>query len=253
MSTLRPLVRPAFCARVRARRQERGWCWPAEVRECFEGHLRALVERAEIGSRVKLDALAGILADGRFKTRHEATGRPSKNPPRSSAEEARIWNVHERALSGMPIYGYLATRADVTAVETRMSLHRAYGSARVVLRPEARSCSTVFFGDSRWPTSHDEGAPAPIDGPYELAWMPDLGPPTDRRSVDEGYFDEVVELQIIGGVHISDIEVVVFDLDPPCSITDALRCRELKWDVNPLPSMSDEQRARFVADELSGV
>ena len=211
------------------------------------------MERAEIASRVKLDALAGILADGRFKTRHEPAGRPSKNPPRSAAEEARIWNVPERALSEMPIYGYLATRADVAAVETRMSLHQAYGSARVVLRPEARSRSTVFFGDSRWPTSHDEGAPTPIDGPYELAWMPDLGAPTDRRSVDEGYFDEVVELQVIGGVHIRDIEVVVFDFDPPPSIIGALRCRKLKWDVNPLPSVSDEQCPGFVADELTSV
>jgi hypothetical protein len=247
-----PLVRADFRERVHARREQLGCCWPTELREPLQAHLRELVAPALLGTRVPLERLARILADGRFRTSHEPGGQPSKNPPRSPAQEARVWNIAESALADMPIYGYLATLADVTSIEARASLHQAYGSARVLLADEVRSRSTVFFADSRWPLTHEEGAPAPVDESDELAWLPDRGDPRARGSIDVGVFDEVVETQIIGGIHAREIETVIFDCPPPASIKQALCSREIEWDVNPLPEMSAEQQARFVADRLAG-
>ncbi len=50
------------------------------MRDEYECHLRTLLADAELAVRVPLDALAAILRDGRFKTRHEA------GPLRSSGQ-----------------------------------------------------------------------------------------------------------------------------------------------------------------------
>jgi hypothetical protein len=246
-----PLIRPEFRDRVMAARRERGLGWPARERESYESHLRVLLSEAEISKRVKLDALKLILEDGRFKTSHEPGCLQSKNPSRSAAEEAAVWNVPASALSELPIFGYAATAADVTVPETRATLHMAYGSARVLLRREVRTRSTVLFGDSLWPVRHDEGAPASLDAPDELCWLPDRGVPSERHGLDEGAPDEVVEIQIIKGLRLSEVSAVRFDFDPPQPIVDALSERRIGWCVNPMPALPEHSQRSFVRDVLS--
>lgn len=91
-----------------------------------------------------------------------------------------------------------------------------------MLASEVRDRCTVFFADSLWAIRHDEGAPAPLDAPDELCWLPERGLPTERLELDEGGPDEVVEIQIIGGLSASEICSVRFDLEPPPSIINAL-------------------------------
>ncbi len=251
MSPSSPLIRPEFRARVRASRLERGWGWPSAERGRYESHLRALLRDAEISTRVSLDALALILEDGRFKTRYEAGSLLSRNPPRSAAEESRVWNVPADALGELPIFGYAATLADVAAPETRATLHMAYGSARVLLRSEVMARCTVFFGDSLWAVRHDEGAPAPLDAPDELCWLPDRGMPTGRHELDEGGPDEVVEVQITKGLRVNEISSVRFDFEPPQPILDALAARRIGSCVDLMPTLPEHSTKSFVPDVLS--
>lgn len=112
---LSPLVRSEFRDRVRAARQACGREWPADECERYESHLRTLLGSAEISKRGKLDVLALILEEGRFKTRYEPGCLPSGNPPRCAVEEAQVWNVAPEALVEMPTFGYAATIDDVAA------------------------------------------------------------------------------------------------------------------------------------------
>ena len=246
-----PLVWPEFRDRVTAARRERGWRWTAGERGRYESHLRSLLSEAEISTRVSLDALALILEDGRFKTRYEPGCLQSPNPPRSATEEARVWNVPAGALGELPIFGYAATVADVAVPETRATLHMAYGSARVLLRSEVGARCTVFFGDSLWAVRHDEGAPAPLGAPDELCWLPERGLPSERHGPDEGGPDEVVEIQIIKGLRVSEISSVRFDFDPPQPVLDALARRGICSCVNPMPTPPEYSRKSFVRDVLS--
>jgi hypothetical protein len=215
------------------------------MRENYERHLRALVSGAEISTRVSLNALARILDDGRFKTSHEPGCLQSKNPPRSPAEEAQVWNVQASSLSELPIFGYAATIADVSVPQTRATLHMAYGSARVVLQAQVRSRCTVFFGDSLWAVRHDEGAPAPLERPDELCWLPERGLPSERLELDEGGPDEVVEVQIIKrAAHERDR---VGDLRLRPAAVDSRRTREAR---DPLLRQSDADTAAVLAGEL---
>jgi hypothetical protein len=242
-----PLLRPEFRERVRVSRVERGWEWPATEREHYEAHLRALVQSAEISKRVKLAAFARILEDGRFKTPYEPGCLPSGNPERSAAQEAKVWNVSADAFGELPTFGYLATIADVAVPSTRAYLHNAYGSVRVMLASAVKAKCTVFFADSLWAINHEEGVPAPLDAPDELCWLPDRGLPTGRLTIDEGGADEVVEIQIIGGLSLGEISSVRFDFEPPDSIVNALCARGIKWCLNPMPTLPRYSRLRLDA------
>jgi len=237
MPPYRPLLRQEFRERVRAARAERGWEWSAAEREPYEAHLRALVESAEISKRVRLEAFARILDDGRFKTPYEPGCLPSGNPVRSAVREAQVWNVSADAVGELPTFGYLATIADVAVPETRAYMHNAYGSVRVMLASEVKARCTVFFADSLWAINHDEGAPAPLDAPDELCWLPDRCLPTERLTIDEGGPDEIAEIQITGGLSADDISSVRFDFEPPKSIVDALCARGIEWCVNSMPTL----------------
>jgi hypothetical protein len=249
MPPSRQLLRKEFRERVRAARAKRGWEWSAAEREPYEAHLRALVQGAEISKRVRLEAFARILDDGRFKTPYEPRCLPSGNPVRSAVRDAQVWNVSAEAFGELPTFGYLATTADVAVPETRAYMHNAYGSVRVMLAGEVKARCTVFFADSLWAISHDEGAPAPLDAPDELCWLPDRCLPPERLTIDEGGPDEVAEIQIIGGLSVDEISSVRFDFKPPESIVDALSARAIKWCVNSVPTLPSY--SRLVPDTLS--
>ena len=234
MAPYEPLVRPQFRERVRARRVKFGCLWPEALADRYEAHLRGLLVDAEIGTRVQLEDLESILRDGRFKTRHEP-GVHSKNPQRHPDEEAEVWNVDARHLCEFPIFGYAATTDDVAVPETRRTLHNAYGPARVLFAESVRVRCSVFFGDTlRW-LRDGSGAPAPVCAPDELSWPPDLGPPTERASIDVCGPEDVVEIQILGGIEAIEIKRVILDAEPADALARALRRAGLTPEVNPLP------------------
>jgi len=232
-------------------RAARGGSWPASERAGRQADLRRLLRDAEISTRVTLDALVLILACGRFKTRYEPGCVPNKNPARSAAEEAQVWNVSAESPGDLPIFGYAATAGDVSVPETRATLHMAYGSARVLLSDTVRSRCTVFFGDSLWALRHDEGAPAPLSEPDELCWLADRGLPEERHNIDQGGPDEVVEIQILKGLRVSEIASVRFDFEPPHLVQDALEQQKVSWRVNPMLALPKYSARHFVADRLS--
>jgi len=245
------LVRPEFRDAVRARRLELGRCWPADRRDEYEAHLRSLLREAIVGARVPLSALLSIVRDGRFKTRHE--GSMSKNPMRSIDEETAVWSLDPSKPETYPIFGYAASINDVTDAAARASLHSTYGSARVLLSRDVRPRATVFFGDSLSWIRNSTGAPALLDEPDELAWPFDRGLPTERRALDECAFDEVVELQITGGISVDEVDEVIFDFEPPPVVIRALRCAGIVWSVNPMPTFPPWLAELFVRDRLDGV
>ena len=174
----------------------------------------------------------------------------SKNPTRSIDEESAVWSLDPSKPETYPIFGYAASINDVTEAAARASLHSAYGSARVFLSPDVRPRTSVFFGDSLSWIRNSTGAPAPLNEADELTWPFDRGVPTERGSLDEGAFDEVVELQIIGGISIGDIEGVIFDFEPPAVVVRALRCAGIDWSVNPMPPFPAWLGELFVRDRL---
>jgi hypothetical protein len=237
MAVYEPLVRSQFRERVRTRRAELGSLWPEALAEGYEAHLRGLLVGAEIGTRVRVEVLDSILREGRFKTRHEP-GVHSKNPDRHPDEEAEVWNVDARRAWELPIFGYAATIDDVAVPETRRTLHNAYGAARLLLAESVRVRCSVFFGDTlRW-LRDGSGAPAPLCAPDELSWPPDLGVPTGRTSIDVCGPEDVVEIQILGGVEAREIKRVILDAEPADALARALSTAGLTLEVNPLPTAS---------------
>lgn len=242
------LVRPEFRDAVRARRSELGRSWPVADRDEYEAHLRSLLAGAVLSVRVPLAALLSILHDRRFKTRHE--GSMSRNPTRNTDEESAVWCLDPSRPATFPIFGYLATEKDISEPAARASLHSAYGSARVLLSDDLRDRATVFFGDSLAWIRGSTGAPAPLTEPDELTWPFDRGLPTDRVSLDGCAFDEVVELQIIGGITLDEITEVIFDFDPPERVKRALGCAGIDWNVNPMPTLPGWLAERFSPERL---
>ena len=64
--------------------------------------------------------------------------------------------------------------------------------------------------------------------------------------------DEVVELQILGGISVYEIDTVVFDFEPPPALTRALRSKNVEWSVNPMPSLPSWLSERFVRGRVDG-
>lgn len=158
----RALVRPEFREAVRDRRANLGLLLPPDQRDVVAAHLRALLAPTVISVRVCLDVLMKILTGGGFKTVYE-DGVESKNPDRSMAEEAGVWDLDPTHPEEFPIFGYAASSSDMSEPATRAHLHTAYGSARLILSDAMRERTTVFFGDSLSWVRRVEGAPAPLD------------------------------------------------------------------------------------------
>jgi hypothetical protein len=76
--------------------------------------------------------------------------------------------------------------------------------------------------------------------------------PIERLSLDECPFDEVVEIQIIGGISVNKVDGVIFDFDPPEVVVRSLEGAEIDWSVNAMPPLPPWLEERLVRDRLAG-
>lgn len=182
----------------------------ASYRQAVDSELLRLTANAEIRIRVDATGLNGILDAGRWKSQFETqrSGGTLDNRLRASAEQKFFGYPRDLPVEQRPIYGYLEG-ADEHGYIT------AYGDIMVRIKNDVRSRSTVSMEDSLGSEFTFEHIPTPLTNPDYRSVMRTtdaLAAPTQGT----GPFAAVApatypEVQIHGGVSVSDIEEVVFD------------------------------------------
>ncbi|NOK58531.1 MAG: hypothetical protein GFH27_549279n337 [Chloroflexi bacterium AL-W] len=207
-------------------------------------HFQDLINQAGVYKRVRLAHLESILQDGRFRTLFETgtSGGTTSIPHRNNTEVSAIgFDEARQPVEHRPQYGYLSQDPNGLGPQVAQ-----YGDVTVVLRPEVRERSTFTFGDSLDATQAGTMTtltPQPLDTPtyeafdYNFGGAPYYGgnpngvDPLTITSLDT--FDPYVEVQIHGGLQVSDIQELIFDSAPPSHIVTELNRLGVTWRVAP--------------------
>lgn len=160
------------------------------------------VKTARVSVTVPPRILSQILNEGRFKTQFETGKSGGYNLPqaRQGEESARFGYPPNLDPSLRPIYGMVETEG-IKLPHDRGNLQ--YGSALVILKPEVRERTTFTKGDSLGNTSPS----APLTNPRAEPRV------AGTYFEDKSFSLDYAEAQIHGGVKVSDIERVVFQVD----------------------------------------
>lgn len=116
----------------------------ADLDEYIVGRARAIAQ-APIAIRMPIEALDGVLSDGRVRNQFETdTSGGVLNYRLRAIEESVSMNVRaDSPPEARPVYGYLDS--DLTHGD---AICKFYGDAKLTLKPEVSSRATMLFGDS---------------------------------------------------------------------------------------------------------
>jgi hypothetical protein len=212
-----------------------------------------LVEKGTIWKRIKPLRLQQALIDRRFKTIFDSqlkTAIKYSIEERAAGEEHFFGYPKELPPEKRPIYGYLANDPNGIAFDWRLE---GYGYVVLRLKDELKARTTYTFEDTM--SSTDGGTepficPRPLKVPsadtFNCSNQPnwdlhEIFDPLLISSIEEGmqkkYF-RYVEVQIHGGVYISNVKEVIFPDKPTkklrCLLADAgipYRVQERKYSV----------------------
>ena len=189
---------------------------PSEYRSRVDGLLARESAKSSIEIRAGAAVLDGILDDGRFKSQFEtntSAGTLNQNY-RANAEAKMFGYPIGLDPAKRPIYGYLSGSADPIDGDIN-----AYGEVAIRLKADVAARSTVTFADSLGEGTRGEILPQPLTSPTSLAKPFNeyvLDPLSITNPTLEDLSEGYAEVQIHGGVSVSDIESVTFrqrDLD----------------------------------------
>jgi hypothetical protein len=196
-------------------------------RAAIENRLEAWVAEKEIRTRVRIEVLPLVLADGRLKTQFETgtSGGAYSPPHRLQTEEALFGIPVTAGADERPIYGYLEGSNPAALVQ--------YGPVVIRLRSDVRERTTFTMADSLDHTgagTHTYLGPSPLSAPrvdalhteYDL-----LSAPSMAHATGYGY----VECQIHGGVTLADIAGIAFTqgVVPDEEVERRLVDADLEW------------------------
>lgn len=174
----------------------------------FINEYQGYCDKGTVSARVSVEALNGILADGRMKTQFEVKDSSGQYNPglRREAEYEGMGIAMEGDLSERPVYGYVS-------IPGRASLASGYGSVELQFKDDVKNRTSVTCGDSLY---------AFHDGSLMASPMKKIGAESitsDGSTIQDilrskNFFDAVdilgyIEAQIHGGVSVKDIKSVV--------------------------------------------
>jgi hypothetical protein len=202
-----------------------------EYQQAVNSHITDLLSNASINIRMNEDHVVGLLRDGRYKTQFESgtSGGVLSHAMRIRTEQLVFGYPEDTASADRPVYGYLAGKRDSSETWS-------YGRVVLRMRDDVRHRSTVVFADSlgdtsigRWPTV----AARWIDDADETVADYSRHDPLDFEDV--GDVSPYAEVQIHGGVELSDIEEILFTLgaEPDSDLRRMLEDSGVKWRVIP--------------------
>lgn len=169
------------------------------------GPLRQLAREGEPAVRVPPEVVDRILADDRLKSQFETHSSKGFFDPefRAEIETKGLGIPGDIPESERPIYGYMKF-SNIQGNETQ------YGNIELVMKPEIKSRATMTYGDSLNLFDGRIALGTPISSPNIEGINPFSGFARDAVRGDmksKAIRENVpyVEIQIQGGVHVSDI------------------------------------------------
>ena len=212
----------------------------AEFKEEVARHAKALLDDADVYSRVHSDTLIKIIKDGRFKSQFET--RTSQGildtVVRSDLEKNLFGHAKDIPVNQRPIYGYLASDGDGHI--SKFASVDCYGDIAVKFKPSVRARTTFTVDDSLNRNYDGPGALAdPLLSPTHRSLMHKNEGPLSWNSIETPFQrDDVIssymEAQVHKGLSIDDIAEVIFrkkNARPPIALTQKLDRLGIPWRI----------------------
>lgn len=139
-------------------------------------------------------------------------------------------------LSSYPVYGYLEHPTSLYDGRGGNATAARYGGAKLYLSSEVKNRSTLGMGNVLYSGWADTMAPARLGqatvGAIGLARVTEIR--ADRSTYEnmQAMGDEIIEVQIYGGIDAGNIRYVGFDDRPLPEVQDALRAFDIPWGSN---------------------
>ncbi|MEA3528675.1 hypothetical protein ACWEQA_15350 [Nocardia sp. NPDC004085] len=196
----------------------------AEVREQMRRELKDALDGKPLAIRVRDDKLLAILEEGRI--------RGIRNPAGVRAHAEAEWfgpHVHDNP----PVYGYVAVdgvRPSQDGMIDALS-ELNYGDNQIYLKPEARSRTTITFGDSL--VERELAIPSPVDNPSEYSYgagvngMAPIGRDYLGADFRAGHFFEAQMFDLT----TADIDFIGLHQPPGAALRQALDESGIDWRV----------------------
>lgn len=185
-----------------------------EYKAAVEAAMRDFIGASDVCIRCRPEAVEGIVADGRYKSKFEtdaSRGLPDVGA-RTHIEKEMFGYPANLDPRERPIYGYLQQGAE--------SLERNYGSVIIHLADSVRPRATYCYGDTLTNTDKAKSAnlaPAPFTAPsyragcyraHGDAELDPLGISSQADLLRHGV--TYAEVQIHGGVSLADVRKISF-------------------------------------------
>lgn len=154
-----------------------------------------------VSVRTPLEVAPLVLKDGRWKNQFES-GRSQgflSSSARKEAESNGLGVPHDAPIKERPIYGFLS------GIGEREGTADSYGEVEFRLKPEVKLRSTMTVGDSLGMFGGDEAVGTPVLNP-DLEGIDSNGTAPVRNDPTA---IEYIEVQIQGGLKLSDVKDVV--------------------------------------------
>lgn len=167
--------------------------------ETIRENLDSVLEGAPVVIDAPADVAVLILQDGHFKNQHETgTSKGTLAPSYRRGVEEKVFNVEGGDPKNYPIYGCVQDNLTHAAAP-------GYGDTRFVLKDNVKNRATLTVGDSLGIFDEGRGGATPLTSPGKASWDAQLDKlDTGISNGEMGYFS-YFEVQIHGGVKVSDI------------------------------------------------
>ncbi len=212
---------------------------PGQLADAYRRRFADRIRRTPARIAAPDNLVKGILRDGRYRTSHEVRhgigirGQSFEQymSRRRAFEDDMLGLGDDLPGNDRPVYGFLDD-------DVEFMLQAGYGEAEIVLTEGAKSRATFTLGDSL----HGHLRPMGIDqmdnasdmdwffSNQSRAWI-ERNADAIRRGEDvaDDPFSDYLEIQVHGGVDLSDIKEIVFRTEPDETTKKLLAKRNVKW------------------------
>jgi hypothetical protein len=202
--------------------------------------LKEFSETAAVTVILPTSALEEVLNNGRMKTVHETKYSLAGN----SSEEYRALRVAYESLAfgyngdspmeERPVYGLLRSET-LPMPEDALMIYGGRNPAQIILKPEAKSRTTISDRDS---LNHFEPTTPLSDPKFEPSYITQMVA-VYRKGTGENFFETEnfakygsIEAQVHGGIKLDDIGKVLFYETPSEEIRELLTSKGIIWEVS---------------------
>ena len=180
-----------------------------EIKKGAQAYIEDHLKDSDIVINVRPAAMEQILKDGEIKNQHE-TGKSSSlifDPAHRATEEEKGFGIKPGSSPDKyPIYGGIYK-------EGYNNNLMEYGTTRIYLKPEIGTRSTFTVGDSLGPMGAGNQVPSPLTRPGKSSWGGYSYYMWKNNKQGLKGAPSYLEVQIHGGVKLSDIAKVLISKD----------------------------------------